>query len=126
MDIIHIPFPGLSRLSRGVSQKTSHTYFDAALLGFIFALAFCPYSGVLYFGILVPMTIQSSAGMLLLVVFAIATGIPVIIFAWLLANTLSGKARLYGGIKVFEIWFRRAVALLFTETGLYYIVARWF
>ena len=74
------------------------------LLGVIFALAFCPYSGVLYFGMLMPLTISSSEGLLLPLVFAIATGIPVIIFAWLIAYTLSGVGGVYKKIKTFDIW----------------------
>ena len=81
-------------------------------LGLVFALAFCPYSGVLYFGMLVPMTVASPSGLYLPVVFAIATGIPVIIIAWVLAYTVSGIGNVYNKIKSFEIWFRRIIACL--------------
>jgi hypothetical protein len=87
----------------------------------VFALAFCPYSGVLYFGILVPLTISTS-GLHLPVVYAIATGIPVIIFAWLIAYTISGVGILYKRIKSFEYWFRKAVAIVFIGIGIYYII----
>ena len=50
------------------------------LLGALFALAFCPYSGALYFGMLIPMTLNSDASLLLPIVFSLGTGIPVIIF----------------------------------------------
>jgi cytochrome c-type biogenesis protein len=95
-------------------------FWQVFLLGVVFALAFCPYSGVLYFGMLMPMTIQNSYGLLLPLVFAFATGIPVIIFAWLLAYTLSGVGNFYNKLKAFELWFRRAVAILFIGFGVYY------
>ena len=41
------------------------SYWNAFLMGVVFALAFCPYSGVLYFGVLIPMTIASPSGLLL-------------------------------------------------------------
>jgi len=92
----------------------------------VFALAFCPYSGVLYFGMLVPLTINSASGLYLPIVFAIATGIPVIIFAWFIAYTVSGVGNLYKRIKKFEFWFRKIVAFVFIGVGIYYIISTWF
>ncbi|MBK7134108.1 MAG: sulfite exporter TauE/SafE family protein [Bacteroidales bacterium] len=122
LDIIRINFPGLSGLISRMETRKSWRYIDALLLGMVFALAFCPYSGVLYFGMLIPMTVTSSSGLYLPVLFAIATGIPVILFAWLLAYTVSGIGGIYNKIKVFEKWFRRVIAVLFMVVGIYYIV----
>ena len=121
LDLIKIKFPGMSRLTSRMQKKTRWGYLDAVLLGLVFALAFCPYSGVLYFGMLVPMTVASASGLFLPVVFAIATGIPVIIFAWILAYAVSGIGGVYKKVKAFEIWFRRVVAVLFIGVGIYYI-----
>ena len=122
LDVIKIKFPGMSGLSSKMENKSRWSYFDAILLGMLFALAFCPYSGVLYFGMLVPMTISSASGLYLPVLFAIATGIPVIIVSWILAYTLSGIGGFYNKIKSFEIWFRRVIAILFIVVGVYYII----
>lgn len=122
LDIIRIRFPGIGRFSEKMEKRKSWRFFDALLLGIIFALAFCPYSGVLYFGMLIPLTISSASGLYLPVVFAIATGIPVIIFALLIAYTVSGIGTVYNKIKNFEIWFRRIVAIIFIVVGLYYIL----
>jgi len=126
LEIIRIKFPGFNRLTSGIQDKKRWGYFDALLLGLIFALAFCPYSGVLYFGMLVPLTVSSASGLYLPVVFAIATGIPVIIIAWVLAYTVSGIGSVYNRIKSFEIWFRRIVAILFIAVGIYYIIRAYF
>ena len=125
LGVINLQFLGLGNLTNRFQQKEKHTYWDVFLIGFLFALAFCPYSGVLYFGMLIPMTIQSSAGMLLPVVFAAVTGIPVILFAWLLAYTVSGVGKFYNRIKVFELWFRRFVAIVFLVIGVYYTIVVW-
>jgi cytochrome c-type biogenesis protein len=122
LDVIRIKVPGISKLTSKLQDKRSWNYVDAVLLGILFALAFCPYSGVLYFGMLVPMTVSSASGLYLPVVFAIATGIPVIIFAWLLAYTVSGIGIWYHKIKSFEIWFRRLVSVLFIAIGVYYVI----
>ena len=91
------------------------------LLGVIFALAFCPYSGVLFFGMLIPLTLTSHLGVLLPPVFAVATGLPVVIIAYLIAFSISQVGAFYNRIKIFEIWFRRIVAVIFILSGLYFI-----
>lgn len=126
LDIIKMNIPGVSRLTSKMERKTSWGYFDAVLLGMIFALAFCPYSGVLFFGMLVPITISSASGLYLPVVFAIATGIPVIIFAWILAFSIGSIGGVYNKMKNFEIWFRRVIAVLFIVFGIYYIIRVFF
>lgn len=126
LDLIKIKLPGIGNLSQRIEQKKSKTYLDALLLGVLFALAFCPYSGVIYFGMLIPITVTSASGLYLPIVFAIATGIPVIIFAWLLAYTVSGVGLLYNRIKTFELWFRRVISVLFIGVGIYYVVIIYF
>jgi sulfite exporter TauE/SafE len=126
LDIIKIKFPGFSGLTEKIGERGKGKYLTSFLLGMVFALAFCPYSGVLYFAMLMPITIASADGLYLPVVFAIATGLPVIVFAWLLAFAVSNVGKLYNRIKIFEVWFRRVVAVLFLLVGIYYIVLLFF
>ncbi|TRZ70187.1 MAG: sulfite exporter TauE/SafE family protein [Bacteroidetes bacterium] len=122
LDFIKIKTPGFSGLTEKMGEHSKRSYGGTLLLGMIFAMAFCPYSGVLYFAMLIPMTITSASGLYLPVVFAIATGLPVIIFAWLLAYAVGNAGKLYDRIKVFELWFRRVVAVLFILVGVYYCI----
>ncbi len=92
----------------------------AFLLGVLFALAFCPTSGVFYFGMLIPMSASATAGYLMPVVFALATALPVIIVAWVLAYSVGEIGKVYNSIKVFQKWFSLVVALLFVVVGIYY------
>lgn len=122
LDFIKIKFPGLDKITdRFQYIEKRNSSIGAVLMGILFALAFCPYSGVLYFGMLIPITISSTSGLILPLIFAIATGLPVIIFAYLIAFTLSSVGKLYNRLKVFELWFRRAVSVVFIIIGLYYI-----
>ena len=121
LDVVKIKFPGFSGITEKLGEKSKGSYFSTFLLGVVFALAFCPYSGVLNIAILIPMTVTSASGLYLPVVFAVATGLPVIIFAWLLAFAVSNIGRLYNSIKVFELWFRRVVSVVFILVGIYYI-----
>jgi len=124
LGIIPLNFPAFNRWTERFQNRSRFNYWDVFLLGIIFALAFCPYSGVLYFGMLIPLTVSTS-GLHLPVVFAIATGIPVVLFAWLIAYTLSGVGNLYKRIKSFEFWFRKVVAVLFLGIGVYYVLSVW-
>jgi len=126
LNVIKLKFPGLDKLTSRMQNKSNWGYFDAILLGLLFALAFCPYSGVLYFGMLVPLTLTTTSGLYLPVVFAIATGIPVIIFAWVLAYAISGIGNVYLKVKSFELWFRRIIAVIFIAVGIYYLIRVYF
>jgi len=121
LDLISINFPGVGSLTEKLNgEKIRGKYWGALLMGMIFALAFCPYSGVLYFGMLIPLTISQTDGLILPIVFAIATGLPVIIIAYLLAFTLSGVGNFYNKVKSFEYWFRKIAAVIFILAGLYF------
>jgi cytochrome c-type biogenesis protein len=122
LDVIKIRFPGFSKLTEKIGEKGKGSYWSSLLLGMVFALAFCPYSGVLYFAMLIPMTLASPSGLFLPVLFAISTGLPVILFAWLLAFAVGNVGKLYNRIKIFELWFRRVVGVVFIGVGVYYIV----
>lgn len=123
LDFIKINIPFISNLTSGISKKNiKKNYLNAFLIGLLFALAFCPYSGVLYFGALIPLTIASPLGLLLPPVFAVATGLPVIVIAWLLAYSIGNVGKFYNRMKSFEVWFRRIVAGVFIVAGVYYIV----
>ena len=121
LDIIKIRFPAFSGITERIGHNSRKSYYNAFLLGVIFALAFCPYSGVLFFGILVPMTVAGVTGLYLPVVFAAGTGLPVIVAAWILAFSVAGIGNFYHRIRTFETWFRRLVAAVFIITGLYYL-----
>lgn len=121
LDVLKLRTGGGDGLMHRIGERISQGYLGALLLGMLFALAFCPYSGVLYFVMLMPMTVASVDGLYLPIVFAIATGLPVIIAAWLLAFTVSGIGSFYQRVKTFEKWFRRVVGVLFILTGIYLI-----
>lgn len=123
---LKLKIPGIGSLTEKMENKSNSSFWGVLLLGIVFALAFCPYSGVLYFGMIIPMTIGSVSGLFLPLVFAIATGIPVIIFAWLIAFGIGSIGNLYKKIKSVELWFRRIIAILFIAVGVYYIITIYF
>lgn len=96
--------------------------WGALLLGVLFSLAFCPTSGVFYFGMLIPMSAAETGGVLLPFIFAIATGLPVIIVAWILAYSVAGLGKFYHRIQQFQKYMNIIIALLFIAVGIYYII----
>lgn len=96
-------------------------YLGSMALGMLFALAFCPYSGVLFFGILIPLTLNSSFGLLLPPLFALGTGLPVVIFSFLLAFSIQAVGKAFKAVQKIEKWLRYIVASIFILTGIYYM-----
>jgi len=92
------------------------------LLGIIFALAFCPYSAVLYFGVLMPLALQSAEGIILPTVFALGTGIPVLLFGILLSLGVSRVSSWFNAITRAEKIIRIVVAVIFIGVGTYYVI----
>lgn len=92
------------------------------LLGILFAMAFCPTSGLLYFGMLIPMSATASGGYLLPLAFAVGTSLPVLCVAWVLAYSVHSMGRLMGKIAILQRWFNRIVAILFIGVGFYYSI----
>ena len=95
LNIIKLNFLGKSNFQEKLSDKFKDKgLLGSFLIGVVFALAFCPYSGALFFGMLIPMTIASVDGLYLPIIFAFGTGLPVILFTYLLAFT-AGKVGLF-------------------------------
>ena len=94
--------------------------WGAFLLGVLFSLAFCPTSGVFYFGMLIPMSAAETGGYLLPAVFAAATGLPVAVVAWILAYGVAGLGTFCNRMQTVQKWLARIVGLLFIAVGIYY------
>ena len=95
-------------------------YFGSLALGMLFAFAFCPYSGVLFFGVLIPLILKSASGLLLPSIFALGTGLPVIIFSFLIAYSMKTVSKVFQSVQKVEKWLRYGVAAIFILTGIYY------
>ena len=123
LNVIKLNFLGNINVTEKLSEKfKSKGLLGSFLIGVIFALAFCPYSGALFFGMLIPMTISNAGGLYLPLVFAIGTGLPVILFTYLLAFAAGSIGVVYNKIKSVEKWMRYIAGIVFILVGLYYIL----
>lgn len=121
-DKLNLPKFGFNGSSERLKMRGS---WGALLLGVLFSLAFCPSAGILYFGMLMPLAAAETGGYLLPVVYAIATGLPVIIVAWILAYSVAGLGKFYHRMQSFQKAMNLIIALLFIAVGTYYAIMLW-
>ncbi len=94
------------------------------LMGILFALAFCPYSAILYFGVLIPLAFKATGGIALPAVFAIGTGLPVLIFGISLSFGVSRVSGWFNALTRAQKTIRIVTSLILIGVGVYY-VAQW-
>jgi cytochrome c biogenesis protein CcdA len=92
------------------------------LLGALFALAFCPYSAILFFGVLIPLALKSTGGVALPAVFAIGTGLPVLVFGILISAGIAKVSTWLNAVTRVEKVIRIIVSIIFIGVGIYYVV----
>jgi cytochrome c-type biogenesis protein len=123
LNIIKLNFLGKSNFTEKLTEKIKGKgLLGSFLIGAVFALAFCPYSGALYFGMLIPMTITTTDGLYLPIIFAFGTGLPVILFTYLLAFAASNVGIFYNRIAKIEKIMRHLAGIIFILVGIYYIL----
>lgn len=102
--------------SRG---RRFHGAGGSMALGALLALSFCPESAVVYFGMLMPLSVESSGGIVLPVVFSVATAIPTVLMAWAVAYGLSGLSAMKERMHALQRWVSVVVGILFVAAGLF-------
>ncbi|OPX64823.1 aromatic aminobenezylarsenical efflux permease ArsG family transporter [Methanoregula sp. PtaB.Bin085] len=124
-----IPFdrvPGgdwFSGVTSGISARLAEKgYLGAFLLGVVFALSFCPFSAVLLFAMLIPLALTAGDPVIIPAVFALATGLPVMVISFLLAQGIGKFKGTLDKIGTSEVWLRLAAAGTFIVAGLYQMV----
>lgn len=114
-----LSLPKVNLSGEGLARRGN---VGALLLGMLFALAFCPTSGVFYFGMLIPLSASTTAGWLLPPLFAVATALPVVLVAWVLAFSVEKIGTVYGRLQLIQRRLNAIVAVLFILLGIYYCI----
>ncbi len=91
----------------------------AGLLGIIFALSFCPVSAALFFGSLIPISVKYHSSIWLPSLYGIGTGLPVVVFAVLIALGVGWMGTALHRLQAFEKWARFATGLVFIGVGIF-------
>ena len=120
LGIIAIRLPGVALSQRHHNRLAGSGAPGAFFLGFIFALAFCPVSAALFFGSLIPLALNSKSGTLLPFIYGVGTGLPVFIFAIVIALGVTSLSHLFHKITKIEYYARKISGAVFIMAGLYY------
>jgi cytochrome c-type biogenesis protein len=120
LEVITIRLPGLSLSQKHHNKLAESGAPGAFLLGFIFALAFCPISAALYFGSLIPLAINAKGGIILPFIYGIGTGLPVLVFAVAIALGMTSLSHWFHKITRLEYYTRKITGAVFIFVGLYY------
>lgn len=121
LDVVPLSFPVLSLSSKKQEGLAGSGAWGALGLGALFALSFCPVSAALFFGSLIPLSLQSEAGVLLPFIYGIGTGLPVLAFAIAIALGVKSLNQWFQKLTKLEFYTRRMTGIVFILVGLYYI-----
>jgi cytochrome c biogenesis protein CcdA len=123
LDLLRIPLT-LPSVSENVTEKLVNKGAIGSLpLGILFALAFCPVSAALFFGGLIPLAVKAQSGIGLPLIYGIGTGLPVLLFAFLVAAGTQYINNLYYRISKVEFYTKKVTGLIFIVVGIYYALA---
>ena len=125
LDVIKINFPGLALSQKHHNRLAESGMLGAFLLGAIFALAFCPVSAALFFGSLIPLALNNKLGPAFPFVYGIGTGLPVLIFAFLVALGVTNLSHWFHRLTKLEYYMKKITGIVFILVGLYYVGVHW-
>lgn len=121
LDLIKFDFPGLGLSTKSLEKAVKHGIWGAGTLGVIFALSFCPVSAALFFGSLIPLSVEYNSMVVLPSLYGIGTALPVLLFAFVIAFGIDSIGRLFNRLTAFELWARRITGIIFILVGIYYV-----
>lgn len=121
LELIHINISG-GASSSGKIQKAAERsgIWGAGLLGILFALSFCPISAALFFGSLIPLSVRHNSILMLPSLYGLGTGLPVMVFAILIALGTQAVGKAFNMLTRIEWWARRITGVIFVAVGIYY------
>lgn len=92
---------------------------SSLLMGMLFALAFCPISAALYFGVIIPLAARYSSPFALPLLYGLGTALPVIGLAVALDFGFKKISAVTGLAGKFEKYAKPATAWVFITAGVY-------
>ena len=121
LDLVKINVSGFSISSEKQESLAQAGIKGAFALGFLFALAFCPISAALFFGSLIPLSLQHKFGITLPFIYGLGTGLPVLFFAVCIAYSAQSFSRWFHRLSRLEHYTKKVTGVIFILIGLYYI-----
>ncbi len=123
LGLIRVNAPGAGLGERMQKRAASWGIWGAGFLGAVFALAFCPVSAALFFGSLIPLSVKYNSSIALPAVYGLGTGLPVLLFAVLIAAGVQKLAGAFNKLSQIERWSSRVTGAVFVVVGVYFCLA---
>jgi cytochrome c biogenesis protein CcdA len=120
LDIIKFNIPSFSLSEKHQNRLAGSGARGAFILGLIFALVFCPISAALFFGSLIPLALKSKLGTTLPFIYGIGTGLPVLLFAFVIVLGVTSLKPWFNRMTKLEYYMRKITGIVFILVGLYY------
>jgi cytochrome c-type biogenesis protein len=115
---IGISGPGMSeRLQKRVDALG---IWGAFFLGVLFALTFCPVSGVLFFLQLIPQAAYLDSPIGLPALYGLGNVLPVLMFAFLIAFSAKSLGKAFNRLTQFERWLQWLTGGIFLAAGIFF------
>lgn len=121
LDIFKFNVPSFSISEKHQRKLAGSGLGGSFILGLIFALVFCPVSAALFFGSLIPLALKNKFGAGLLFVYGVGTGLPVLLFTFLIALGVTSLSHWFNRLTRLEHFMRKITGIVFILVGLYYI-----
>ena len=121
LGIFNFNISGLT-LSKEKQQSLAQSGLKGSFaLGILFALAFCPISAALFFGSLIPLSLNNSCGIALPFIYGLGTGLPVLAFSFGIALGISTLSHWFHKIATLERYTRKITGIIFILVGIYFV-----
>ncbi|MCK4994990.1 MAG: sulfite exporter TauE/SafE family protein [Candidatus Omnitrophica bacterium] len=121
LDIICFNFSGLSISKQRQESLAASGLKGSFVLGMLFAIAFCPISAALFFGSLIPLSLNNTYGIILPFIYGIGTGLPVLVFSFGIAFGISSLSHWFNKMAALEKYTKKITGSIFILVGLYFI-----
>jgi cytochrome c biogenesis protein CcdA len=119
LELITVNLRGVSVSEKMKERAERGGMLSACLMGFVFALSFCPISAALFFGSLIPLSIKHGSKVLFPSLYGLGTAVPVVAFAMLVALGAQSLGKAFNKLTQVELWARRATGVVFICVGVY-------
>ena len=119
LGLITLPVWFSAASQSGAEKWASRGITGEFILGFLFALSFCPVSAAIFFGSLLPLTLASGQLWAPIMAYGIGTAAPVAVFALIMTASTRASSKLLGGITRTQPFMMKLAGFILLAAGLY-------
>lgn len=120
LELIPLRLPNVALNIERLKKLGESGFFGAVLMGFLFAMSFCPVSAALFFGSVIPLSLKFESLFLLPLFYGAGTAAPVIGFAFIMAYSTRFAGMFFNRMARVELWLRHVTGGLFILIGVYF------